>query len=162
MNKKVWLWIGGVVLVLGALFAVLWWQQQQTQKQTNDTTAPSVTSSEKSNNTPDDSKGTVAAGRYVTYDATTIASQGYTQTILFFHAAWCPECRAFEQAIESSAIPDGVQIVKVDYDTATELRQKYGVTLQSTFVEVAADGSKKALWVGYGKDKSVEAILENL
>lgn len=101
-------------------------------------------------------------GRYETYEVNKVSSEGYEQTILFFYAPWCPECRAFDEAITSSSIPAGVQILQVDYDSATELRQKHEVTLQSTFVEVDANGAQVAKWVGYGKDKSVDAILENL
>jgi len=104
----------------------------------------------------------VAEGRYVAYSEAELAESGYRTNVLFFYAAWCPECRAFDEAINTSDIPDGVQILQVDYDQATDLRQRYGVTLQSTFVSVAADGTARSTWVGYGKDKSVDAILENL
>lgn len=100
-------------------------------------------------------------GRYELYDASKLVADGYTETILFFHAPWCPECRAFEKEITSSTVPDGVQILKVDYDSSDELKSKYGVTLQSTFVKVAGNGDLISKWQGYGKDKSVTAILEN-
>lgn len=100
------------------------------------------------------------AGYYGEYSQNRVGAQGYDKTILFFYAPWCSECRAFEQAIKSSAIPAGVQILKVDYDKRQDLRQKYGVRTQSTFVRLK-DGSSN-VWVGYGKDKSVDAILRNL
>lgn len=104
---------------------------------------------------------TVVEGRYQTYSTEARADTQYSETILFFHAAWCPECRAFEQAILASDIPDGVQILKVDYDDNGDLRSEYGVTLQSTFVKVGSNGQKISTWVGYGRDKSVDLILEN-
>lgn len=103
-----------------------------------------------------------APGRYETYSEALVSEQGFTTTILFFHAPWCPECRAFEQAIINSDLPDGLQILKVDYDSSTELKAKHAVTLQSTFVSVDADGMQLSKWVGYGKDKSVDAIVKNL
>lgn len=103
----------------------------------------------------------VAAGRYETYDNGLIDDAGYTMTVLFFYAAWCPECRAYDQAIKAGDLPNGVQILKVTYDDAQDLRQQYGVTIQSTFVRVNAGGVKQTLWNGYGKDKSIEAIIEN-
>lgn len=102
-----------------------------------------------------------AEGRYTDYSTEAVADECYTDTILFFHAPWCTECRGFEKAIQSGAVPAGAQILKVDYDTETDLRKKYGVTIQSTFVRVAPDGERVELWSGYGKDKSVDAILEN-
>ncbi|MFE7225128.1 thioredoxin family protein [Nocardioides sp. NPDC057577] len=101
------------------------------------------------------------AGRYVDYSETAVAEECYTDTILFFHASWCPECRAFEKAIESGTVPKKAQILKVDYDSDTDLRKKYEVTIQSTFVRVDATGERVKLWSGYGQDKSVDAILEN-
>lgn len=102
-----------------------------------------------------------APGRYADYSAAAVADECYTDTILFFHAPWCPECRGFEEAIKSGEVPDGAQILKVDYDSATDLRKQHEVTIQSTFVRVDPAGERVKLWSGYGKDKSVDAILEN-
>jgi thiol-disulfide isomerase/thioredoxin len=103
-----------------------------------------------------------APGVYREYSEDAVAESGYDITILFFHASWCPECRAFEQAIEADDIPDGVQILKVDYDSATDLKQQYDVTMQTTFVRVDDTGEHQGSWVGYGKDRSLEAILTEL
>lgn len=90
-------------------------------------------------------------GRYLAYSEDAVAEPGYGDTIIFFHAAWCPECRAFEQAITGSPIPPGVQVLKADYDSEETLRQRYGVTLQSTFVKVDTNGYEISKWVGYGR-----------
>ena len=115
-------------------------------------TSPSADGSTASCETP---------GRYADYSAEAAADVCYTDTILFFHAPWCPECRGFEEAIKSGEVPDGAQILKVDYDSATDLRKQHGVTIQSTFVRVDPAGKTVKLWSGYGQDKSVDAILEN-
>ena len=100
-------------------------------------------------------------GRFVVYEESQVAAAGYNETILFFYAPWCPERRAFEQAINDTGVPEGVQILRVDYDSSDELKNKYGVTLQTTFVKVDDDGALQSRWVGYGADKSVDLILEN-
>ena len=102
-----------------------------------------------------------ATGRYADYSEAAVADECYTDTILFFHAPWCPECRGFDEAIKSGEVPEGAQILKVDYDSATALRKQHGVTIQSTFVRVDPAGKTVKLWSGYGQDKSVDAILEN-
>lgn len=109
----------------------------------------------------DPSPSCEAPGRYTDYSAAAVADECYTDTILFFHAPWCPECRGFEEAINSGEVPEGAQILKVDYDSATDLRKQHEVTIQSTFVRVDPAGETVKLWSGYGKDKSVDAILEN-
>jgi hypothetical protein len=38
-------------------------------------------------------------------------------------------------------IPAGVTILEVNYDTATDLKQKYGVTTQHTLVQIDANGT---------------------
>lgn len=82
---------------------------------------------------------TATQGAYVDYSPTAIAD-AKGDTLLFFHATWCPTCRTLESDILSSGVPVGVTVIKVDYDTHQDLRQKYGVTVQTTFVKVDRAG----------------------
>ncbi len=104
------------------------------------------------------------AGRYADYTDGNTMEHAYRKTILFFHAPWCGECQAFDKVLREGPIPAGVQILKVDYDSRQDLRQKYGVTKQSTFVELDDDDDDydHDIWVGYGQEKSINAILRNL
>jgi len=100
----------------------------------------------------------VKAGSYEGYEASKIAMASATQdVVLFFHASWCPSCRALNGDIEKNvgAIPAGVTILKTDYDKETELKKKYGVTTQHTLVQVDKDGNLIKKWSGGSK-------LENL
>jgi len=158
MKRNLIIGIGLGVLAVGALVAALTLApNQSTPRESN----PDQSSSSSPGAEDSAAETQLMAGRYVEYSPESVAAEGYSETILFFHAPWCPECRAFEVAIEASAIPEGVQILKVDYDSSSNLKQQYGVTLQSTFVSVADDGAEVSQWTGYGKDKSVDAILEN-
>ena len=103
-----------------------------------------------------------ATGRYITYSGENTANTKYSANIIFFYAPWCPECRAFKEAIQAETIPDGTQILEADFDSSTDLKKKYGVTLQSSFVRVDNSGELQSKWVGYGKDKSLNTVLENL
>lgn len=170
-TMKKWIIIAAVAVVFaGGLVAALLLQPNDTTNNSSLTTED--VAAEKDTETPNvDTPGEGAdepvaeptqEGRYTEYSESAVSAEGYDTTALFFHAAWCPECRAFESAIVDGGVPDGVQILKVDYDSSTDLRQKYGVTLQSTFVSVNDNGDEVSTWVGYGEDKSVDAILENL
>lgn len=67
---------------------------------------------------------------------------GKNPIILFFHAPWCPLCRASDEVL-NEALPSlggGVIWMKVDYDTQTELKKKYGVTYQDTFILIDGSG----------------------
>lgn len=98
-----------------------------------------------------------SAGSYVDYSDTAIASaQG--RTFLFFHASWCPICRTLDSDILASGVPAGVTIFKVDYDSHQDLRQKYGVTQQTTIVEVDAAGNGLQNYVAYD-DPTLQTVL---
>lgn len=112
-------------------------------------------------NTTSSSPASSTQGRYTTYSAASASDTSFNETILFFYAPWCPECRAFDTVLTSATIPEGTQILKVDYDTATDLKQRYGVTLQTTFIKITSGGEKVSLWTAYGKEKSLQAVLSN-
>lgn len=77
---------------------------------------------------------------------------------IFFHASWCPNCQALDETIKASLsqIPANTLILKADYDTETALKQKYGVTIQTTVVTLKSDGSLDKKILG---PKSVAEIL---
>ncbi len=103
-----------------------------------------------------------AHGNYVTQAQYTAAMSQYTDTkvVYFFFASWCPECQASDKALTSTpgAIPAGVTLVKVDYDNSTALKQKYGVTIHDTFVQVDKNETKVMAWVG----QTAETVLAAL
>lgn len=81
--------------------------------------------------------------------------------LLFFYAPWCPQCRALDRDISSADIPDGVTVIRVDYDTYQDLRQKYGVTIQTTIVRVDDDGNLIDKYVAYDQP-TFEAVRQHL
>jgi len=97
-------------------------------------------------------------GVYQDYSEATFASAKGTR-LLFFHAPWCPQCRKLDESIKKTPLPNGLTIFKVDYDTQTTLRQQYGVTLQTTIVNVGQDGTAINKIVAY--DEPSYATLQN-
>lgn len=103
---------------------------------------------------------TPSPGTYTAY--TDEAVQKTTGTkILFFHAPWCPQCRALDKSIKESDIPDNVTIFKVDYDSNQTLRQKYGVTIQTTLVKIDDAGNLVTKYVAYD-EPNFQAVKEHL
>lgn len=92
-------------------------------------------------------------GVYEAYSSDKLARAETGDVVLFFNASWCPSCRGLNSDIEAnmSAIPEGVSILKVDYDKETELKKKYGVTYQHTLVQVDKDGNLIKKWSGSPK-----------
>lgn len=76
---------------------------------------------------------------------------------LFFHAGWCPQCRALDEDLRTNGAPDGLTVLKVDFDSRTDLRQRYGVTLQTTVVFVDDAGELVSSAVLYD-DPSVASL----
>lgn len=99
--------------------------------------------------TPETPEQATAAGAYITYDTyrkNPAAATG--RVVLFFHAGWCPTCQEAERNLTSSPVPGGLTVVKVDFDHSSNLRQRYGVTVQHTFVQVDPSGAQLAKWSG--------------
>jgi thiol-disulfide isomerase/thioredoxin len=120
--------------------------------------APAPTRSEVATEQPADEESASVAGSYVDYSDTAIADAEGTR-LLFFHAPWCPQCRSIDSDIVADGVPDGVTIIKVDYDSHQDLRQQYGVTLQTTFVEVDASGNALQSFVAYDTP-SLQAVVD--
>ena len=79
--------------------------------------------------------------------------------VLFFHATWCPSCNSADKNLKSSTIPDWLTILKVDYDSSTELKEKYWVVSQHTFVQVDSSWKSIEKWFWW---RSIEDITSKL
>lgn len=97
---------------------------------------------------------TVAPGqtnnRYMVYSQVSFDAAKDKKRVLFFHAPWCPTCRPADAAFQkdSALIPESVVLFKTDYDTSADLKKKYGVTYQHTFVQVDAQNNEVTTWNG--------------
>ncbi|MBM3272066.1 thioredoxin family protein [Candidatus Kaiserbacteria bacterium] len=108
-----------------------------------------------------DESAMMKTGSYVAYAPERLADAVKGKVVLFFRAGWCPTCRSLDKDIRANAakIPAGVTILDVDYDTATSLKQKYGVTSQHTLVQVDAQGNQIAKW---GGSSSLAALVGSI
>lgn len=94
---------------------------------------------------------------YRNYDPQNMPSSG--DIVLFFHADWCPSCQQAEKNFLASGIPDGLTILKVNFDTETKLKLKYGILSQTSFAYIKPDGTLIKRWVG-GRD--IQDILSKI
>ena len=103
----------------------------------------------------------MSKGSYELYDPSKLAMASDGKVVLFFKASWCPTCRALDADIKANlgAIPSGVTILEVDYDKSGDLKQKYGVTMQHTLVQVDASGALIGKWSG---GNTLAAIVEKI
>ena len=101
------------------------------------------------------------SGSYLAYEDVDISTlEG--NIVLDFYAPWCPSCRALEGNIKANLneIPSDLTILKVDYDSESDLKRQYGVTRQHTLVQVDQQGNKIALWTGGNTLASVVAKVQ--
>ena len=165
MKKPLIFSLGFIVFVVGAI--VLLSANKTDDASLLQDTAPAQTNTvqKTTSDTETEAKepattSTAANGIYTEYSEQGIAQAQGTR-VLFFHAPWCAQCRSIEKGMTPDAIPSGVTIFKTDYDSNQELRKKYGVTLQTTFVVLDSDGNVAKKYVAY-EDPYFESVKKQL
>ena len=148
--------IGAILVAVLVILAVAYVRNSQEATKQNEQTGRST----ESKNVDNDTSDTYVEGVFTSYSEPAVDSTS-GRKVLFFHAPWCPQCRMIEADIKKSAIPSGVTIFKVDYDSNQDLRQKYGVTLQTTFVEIDNDRKLIDKYVAYN-EPTFDSVKKNL
>lgn len=123
-----------------------------------DKTAPALPGTSLSGGS--DTSSVNEGGRYVTYSENQFNSMSDKRRVYFFHASWCPTCKVANSDFEQNGarIPQDVILFKTDYDSYAELKRRYGITYQHTFVQVDRDGNEISKWNGGG----VNELIANL
>ncbi len=103
----------------------------------------------------------MSKGSYEVYSPEKLAWAKDGKVVLFFKASWCPTCKAVDVDIKAnlSNIPKGTHILEVDYDKSSELKKKYGITYQHTFVQVDQGGAQLVKWSG---SPTLASLLTNI
>jgi thiol-disulfide isomerase/thioredoxin len=81
-------------------------------------------------------------------------------SLVFFHAPWCPVCKAQEPKVVAHLNGDAKNVVafKVDYDTNMDLRKEMNVEKQSTLILYS--GAKEVARLSYkSDDASIDALF---
>lgn len=109
----------------------------------------------------DDSMMVSTKGVYQDYSQANYEAAKDKKRVLFFHAAWCPTCKAANISFEKNLnkLPDNVVLLKTDYDSEKALKDKYGVTYQHTFVQVDKDGIAIKVWNGGSIDELINNVI---
>jgi thiol-disulfide isomerase/thioredoxin len=137
MNNKLVVALFGAVLLVALGVVVVRNSNTPETVQPENLDAPSIT----------DSANT---GKYEPYTKAAFEANAARKRILFFHASWCPTCKIANEDILNNIdlIPEDVIIFKTDYDNEIELKKKYEITYQHTFVLVDAKGDIISKWNG--------------
>lgn len=155
MNSK-YLIAGGIVIVIlaGAYLFI-----EPTAKTINPDTSGTITNDTNDSKGQPDNITNEVASRYQEYSPEKAASQSQ-KVVLFFHASWCPTCKAANQEFLNNpeAIPEDVLVLKTDYDTSKELKRKYDVNYQHTFVQIDSQGNQIQQWNGGDIEELIKRV----
>ncbi len=143
-----------LLITLLAILLTSCWYLFFSKNSENNKSIPSTTSALELSNLKN-------VGSYEVYLPEKISLSENKKIILFFHAGWCPTCRALDKNINKNLtkIPDDVVILKVDYDKESELKKKYNVTIQHTLVVVDSNGNIIKKWSG---GLTIDTIISQL
>ena len=145
--------VGLVIVLVVAVGGFIIWRTV-TKEEPSVSTQPTATvgtQESPQNNQQQTSTTPAQPAKYVTYSSADVAADKNTK-LLFFHAPWCPQCRALDTDITKSITSEsGLSVYKVDYDSNQALRQKYGVTLQTTVVRIDDAGNLVEKYVAYNE-----------
>jgi len=95
---------------------------------------------------------------YTEYSDSLLANAKW-DIVLFFHATWCPPCKAADKNLSWSDIPEWLTILKLDYDANIDLRKKYWITTQHTFVQVNNKWGMIEKWIW---SRDLESVLAKI
>lgn len=156
MSGKLW----GITIALAiALAAIVYVVGSKPRTQPQAIISPVASPAIQTTATP---TGSVTQGtsRYVSYSKTVFDASAEKKRVLYFHATWCPICKVVNDELteKSDQIPSDVVVFKTDYDSEKELKTKYGVTYQHTFVQVDAEGKKVTAWNGGGIEELTKRV----
>jgi thiol-disulfide isomerase/thioredoxin len=98
-------------------------------------------------------------GSFSSYDSAKLVNAEKGKVVLFFSAAWCPTCQEANKNLNASSAPEGLTLLKLDYDNSNDLKKKYGVTYQHTYVQVDKDGNLIKKWSGSTTYDQIEKQL---
>lgn len=84
---------------------------------------------------------------YQDYSEDVLSKATQEHIVLFFHAPWCPSCNAFEEKVISEEIPEDILILKVDFDSNRDLRQKYNILTQTSFALIDWEWNLVNRWI---------------
>lgn len=118
--------------------------------ETAETAAKEKMAFDKNNTSKTPATAMAAHGSYQDYSPETAKAEQAAghKVVLFFHADWCPFCVEADKQFKAKLdqIPQGVTVLKTNYDTETALKKKYAVTYQHTFVQIDAEGNLSSKW----------------
>ena len=161
-NQKILFSLFGAIIVAVVGFTFLKGSSDESPQQNIQNTEVSESSADVQEKVESSESG--LEDRYVTYspENLSVATENDGRAVIFFAASWCPSCKEAEKDFQANfeKVPEDVTILKTDYDTATDLKAKYSITMQDTFVQVDKNGDEITKWNSGGE--GIKTLLANI
>lgn len=95
--------------------------------------------------------------RYVDYSKQKFDLYKDKKRVLYFHATWCPDCQRYNKEFLNNLdkIPKDVVLFRTDYDMEKDLKQKYNIVYQHTYILVDSEGNEIKKWNGGGIEQLI-------
>ncbi|MBN1685510.1 MAG: thioredoxin family protein [Spirochaetales bacterium] len=152
-----------IILILGLIVVVSGFSSGPKENETTGSMkgSPADATNRQVEMVQDEPGGEIASGGIVAFSTLENAQRAAEKgpVVLFFNAAWCPTCRTALADIASRREELGdITVILVDYDKERELKRRYAVTSQHTYVHIDESGGVMSLWNGGG----VDMLLRNI
>ncbi len=158
--KYIWIVIVAIIAIalLGSILISGGDEVDDSQPNTNSVVENNVSAG----NDDDQPAKNTPSGEYRDYDESLLTRADSGDVVLFFHAGWCPTCKALERDLikEGDNIPGDLTILKLDYDSAKDLRNKYSIVIQHTLVQVDSQGNEITKWTGGNDLESIKKRIK--
>lgn len=85
---------------------------------------------------------------YIDYSASSLENSVGKRVVLFFTAEWCISCRELDVDIRNNLekIPADLLILKVNYDSSSDLKSTYNIDKPNTLILLGSEQSELKRW----------------
>ena len=134
----------GLILVGLVIFKVATIQTEKPNETNQKSEDLSVESSRSNIPEPE----SIKPGAYIDFSNEAFVGSAGTKRILFFYSDQIPKSVTLGQEITllSDQIPENVTILRVNYDSESELKTKYNTTTPNVLIQVDTDGKEISRW----------------
>ena len=149
MKNKNLILISGLLILSAILVACSTANAPAPAEQTamSDSTVPSNQTPTAAITTPEQVSNPVAANNVEDYsDAKFNSLKGKSPVAIFFHASWDPISRLMDTNLSTKGdkLPQGITVLKADFDKETKLEKEYNVAQQATWIIFDKSGKEVA------------------
>lgn len=145
VSKSITIFAGIIVVLIIGVLTYSFINQKKSREQTIPEDVTTITQ------TPTTTvDGGEIGQKYLDYSPERISLAENDQILLLFTADWCVSCKQLDTDILNniSTIPEDILILKVNYESDTQTKDKYQVDTPHTIISIDNQGNERKRWIG--------------